>query len=298
MTEGGECADISLAIATIIFGWILSGLCLIGAFLEALAISRHEMGLKSLRVSFHRLGAPRRRLQDFSRLTGPRSVTQAQSSSQYRRSRSMDLPDTIEEEEDAPTAEKLAALEKGRLMPPQASRSGSEASTKSTKGSSEGEFAVVNTLQWGAPVAHPVAEVGEVPNALSGEEVLVSPHEGPVMIYPPEYFAPVAPNIDAQPTAVRPGRVPVDRASGYVPDGQAGRGVRSPTPGLVRSPTPDRSVRTPTYFVQDHYTRPVTPPTRRASHQRSLSQANEVAAALRLSRAESAHSRSKSWDYI
>lgn len=281
MREG---ADISLAITTIVLGWILSGACLIGAFLEALAVSRHGKGRKALRTSFHRLEAPRRKLHDFSRLAAPRGAASTRSPPQHKK-REKDTKGTMEAASaPAELREKLVALEEGRLQVPKASRSGSEVSTKgSASGSDAGEYGTVNTLQWGAPNANPAAVPGEVPNALSGEEVLASPmHEGPMMVCPPEYVAQDMPVLDAERVAAaRPGRVPVDRASGYVPDGQAGRGVRSPT-----------------RFVQDHYTRPVTPPTRRASHQRSLSQANEAAAALRLSRTESTHTRSKSWDYI
>lgn len=294
------CADVSLAIATIILGWILAGACLIAGFLEALAVSRHGLGWGGLRRSFHRLEAPRRAVHDFAQLTalpGARPRT-----ARVRKPRDAHAREQREKEEALaampPPAElraKLAALQRDPAVPPAGlqvplgSRSGSEVSSKSArsaKGSasgsgSDGEYASVNTLPWGAPNAAPA--VPEVPNALSGEEVLVPAHGGPITVHPPEYAA-AGPVLDAERFSTlpaRPGRVPVDRGSGYIADGQAGRGVRSPT-----------------RFVTDNYTRPVTPPTRRASHQRSLSQANDAAAALRHSTAESTHTRSRSWDYI
>lgn len=279
-------ADGSLAIAVIVLGWILSAVCLIGAVLEAAAVSRHGKGWRALGMSFYRLEQAARQHHDASQLAVSHAPLQSHSQ-----------PQRVPLDKDtqgstgsagAPTAlsEKLEALEKDLLQVPERSRSGSDASTKySASGSDVGDYGAVNTLPWAAQRALPDVHIVEVSNGYLGEEVLASAssvHERLAIFSPPGYSAHDMPLLDAQRmTPYRPGRIPVDRASGYIADGQAGRGVRSPT-----------------RFMYDHYTRPVTPPTRRASHQRSLSQANEAAAALRISRPESSHARSKSWDYI
>lgn len=251
-------ADSSLAIATIIIGWVLSGYSIIVGLTEAILVARH--GASAFRSSFYDVETPRRKTSDFSTLPPPILRGQSPPSDSPRQIRTHAGPRFAVDEKESKGSASSSEVSMATFGPGVGARAP--------------EYLNVDIVPWGAAAKSPTSTV----------EILTSPPPQTTNhLNPRGYVERERPVLDAG-SMRRPSRFPVDRRNGYIADGNAGRGVRS---------------RSPTRFVTDHYTRPVTPPTRRASHQRSLSQANQLPPPTVAPRmAPLSHTRSKSWDYI